>query len=134
MSELVPVSGPCATLEGEFLRAAGKLGYEAYNNGCSNNVSSGLIFLKKHFPGFRDEWWTKLGPYVTGQGGQLPQAVYECCEEIVDAVVMHADSRAGVYLENPEDMLDLQVRETGLESEAWEDDENDEDEDVLVLG
>lgn len=34
-------------------------------------------------------------------------------------------SKGGAYLPNPEDMLDLQVDETGLEPEEREEDEDD---------
>lgn len=130
--ELVQAFGETDTLEGECLRAAGKLEYEFYNNGGGNNVSGALLFLQKHFPDFRSEWWDVLAPYVTGEGGEAPEEVYECCEMIVDAVVVHVAAKNGRYSPNPEDMYDLTVKETGMEPEqndedGWEDDWREED-------
>lgn len=47
--ELVPSSGNCPTLQGEMMRAAGKIGYDWYNNGWGcNNWSGAVVFLVKH--------------------------------------------------------------------------------------
>lgn len=48
IKHLIPIDGTCETLEGELLRAAGRLYYEYYNNGFCNNVSGPKVFLKKH--------------------------------------------------------------------------------------
>lgn len=47
--QLVPGSGNCATLQGECLRAASKIGYDWYNNGWGcNNWSGAVVFLREH--------------------------------------------------------------------------------------
>lgn len=44
--ELVPSSGNSTTMQGEMLRAAGKIGYDWYNNGWGcNNWSGSVVFL-----------------------------------------------------------------------------------------
>jgi len=54
--ELVPSSGNCATMQGEMIRAAGKIGYDWYNNGWGcNNWSGAVVFLRK----FSDEFAQK---------------------------------------------------------------------------
>ena len=131
--ELVPRSGPCETLEGELLRAAGKIGYEFYNNAEINNISGCLYFLREYLPGFKEAWWDTLAPHITGRGYAPRENGYQCCEEIVDATVSHVLSRNGHYQPNPEDMHDLRVEATGLEPE-WEEAEEEEEEEKMDYG
>lgn len=42
---LVPDSGSCATLEGEFLRAVSKINHDYFNNGFGNDWSGAYVFL-----------------------------------------------------------------------------------------
>ena len=44
-NDLVPVSGSCEVLEGEFIRAISKLTYDHFNNGNLNNTSGPAKFL-----------------------------------------------------------------------------------------
>jgi len=126
--ELIPMSGSTGSIEAESLRAASKLGYEFYNNGGGNNVSGALLFLKQHFPGFKNEWWDALAPYVTGQFPSSQEAIQATCEDIVDTVTVYVKSKNGVYTPTELDMLDFGVQETGLEAPVVED-EDDVDED-----
>lgn len=67
-NELVPMSGHCDTLEGEFIRAASKIGYRYLNDG--------------------DYWWTGYGCETagpacaflkaqSGPNGPLPHQVFQ---------------------------------------------------------
>jgi len=122
--KLVPLCGNSGTLEGEFLRAAGKLCHEFYNNGGGNNVSGALRFLRDRYPNFDFAWWDTLAPYVTGRGGRAPQSVYDACEAIVDDVTVYAASRKGKYTSSEEDILNYTVEETGYEPEEPEEDDD----------
>jgi len=127
--ELVPPSGPAETLEGECLRAAGKLHHEFFNNGGGNNVSGALVFLQQNFPEFRPEWWESLAPYVTGTAVDVGEDVYDTCEQIADDVITFVRARNGNYSPSPCDMWSLQVEETGREWAAEEDEpESDSEE------
>lgn len=121
--ELVPMQGKTGTLEGEFLRAAGKLGYEFYNNGGGNNVSGALRLLRDLYPAFDYQWWDTLAPYVTGRGGKPSEEVYAACESIVDSVTVYVAGRQGNYTPSEADMRDFTVLDTGVEpAEEYEED------------
>lgn len=121
---LVPMQGPADNLEGEFLRAAGNLAYEFYNNGGGNNVSGALCFLKQHYPDFKDSWWDALAPHVTGNGDGMTDGLLPVCEEIVDSVVRYVVGKNGEYTPSELDMLSFTVLETGRETPVSEDDED----------
>jgi hypothetical protein len=129
VKELVPASGKADTREGELLRASGQLGYDFYNNGGGNNVSGGLRFLKEHYPGFKESWWTALAPNVTGRVKDDLEDILPVCEDIVDKVTAYVVKRNGKYRDNEFDMLDFTVKETGLEAPEIESYDGDPDED-----
>lgn len=123
-TKLVPASGPADTLEGECLRAAGKVHYEFFNNGGGNNVSGPLLFLRQHLPDFDWKWWDTLAPYVTGEGalaeGDDKEAVLATCEALVDATITYVASAGGRYVPSPGDMWSFEVKATGHEIELDE--------------
>lgn len=127
---LVPAQGPAESLEGEMLRAVGKLGYEFYNNGGGNNVSGALLFLKEHYPDFKESWWDDMAPHVTGNGDGMTEGLLPVCEEMVDSVVQYVAAKNGEYTPSELDMLSFTVLETGREPPVFEDDEDDEDFDI----
>ena len=48
--DLMPMSGNCASLQGELYRASTRISYDWYNNGWGcNNWSGAVVFLKKFF-------------------------------------------------------------------------------------
>lgn len=44
---LIPMSGSCETLQGEFLRAVSRLYYDHYNNGSGNNTTGAWNLLDR---------------------------------------------------------------------------------------
>ncbi len=46
--DLVPDSGHCETTAGELIRSAGRLSYDFYNNGMTNNTSGAVNFLREN--------------------------------------------------------------------------------------
>lgn len=53
--ELVPSSGNCPTMQGECMRASGKIAYDWYNNGWGcNNWSGAVVFLRNHLEKLAD--------------------------------------------------------------------------------
>ena len=48
--KLMPMSGNCATLQGELYRASTRISYDWFNNGWGcNNWSGAVVFLQKFF-------------------------------------------------------------------------------------
>lgn len=86
---LVPAFGATGTLEGEILRAIGKLYYELYNNGMGNNVSGPYYFLKSLQLHGVNEAIEPFEPYVSGSipaQSEFPK-LYESAEAMVDRVM-----------------------------------------------
>lgn len=135
--ELVPLSGKADTLEGEFIRAIGRLGYDFYNNGFCNNTSDALDFLNREMPVEIITEYEFLKDYVN-TGGYAPNyaknAIDTHLTNLTEKVVRYVLSKEGNYTESDLDMFDYGDPDYYPEDEDddwdWGDsDYDDEDED-----
>lgn len=88
--QLIPSYGHSHTIEGECLRAFAKIEHDAYNNGGGNNHSGSLLFLREHFPGFKEEWYAALREYICE--GRSDDRIHQTIREIGEAVVSHVEA------------------------------------------
>jgi hypothetical protein len=117
---LVAESGMSTTIEGECISAAERLAHDYWNNGGGNNLSGAFYYLRRNLPFFKQEWTEVLIPFVSGSGGlYCSNEQLQAVEEILDAAVQFALSRAGDYQPNYRSFRDLNVEETGYEISEW---------------
>lgn len=116
VKELVPESGPCDTLEGELLRAAGRIYHDYCNNGFGNNWLGALRFLDDNLDIPR-KTWALLKPYSRGNR-TVRKATYDkndpimvSLDKLAANVVAEVISRNGEYRPSPCDMFHLQERQ-----------------------
>lgn len=129
---LVPASGPCDTVEGEMLRAVGKLYYEAFNNGWGNNMSGSFHFLRAR--GVLDaEMVEHLAENANiDRGGHVDEALMD---RMVDAVVVRVRDTK-VHTPNAFDSSAATERDgyaPDREEEDLDDEEDDDPDDALGL-
>lgn len=114
--KLVPSEGKCKTLEGEMLRAQGKIYYDYYNNGFGNTWSAAYNFLKHHAKKFGIDTtsWSIVAPYARGRhvkggfgGDKRLEVVLEKMADDVLEVAMKADNNKESYTPNDQDMWDF---------------------------
>ena len=120
---LVPASGKCDTVEGEILRAASKIYYDAYNNGFANNTSGAYNFLKLH-DCLDQDVAAYLDENVRGRAsGPLNETFLE---RMVDRAVKRVMSTKK-YTPNEIDMHRLEEADATLEAETEDADLDEED-------
>lgn len=108
-STLVPSQGKCETVEGELLRAVGRIYYDYYNNGNLNNTSGANIFLQKFLPNKSEQIISDLKAHYSesNQGCYTTANLEAQLERITDAVIEHVLSVKD-YTPNNHDMFDFQ--------------------------
>lgn len=107
--ELMPAMGAADTVAGEMIRAASRLAYDFYNNGCGNDTSGALQYLRDK--GVIDKYtYNTIKPYSRGElyrgdyDGDLIQIAFE---SIVDKTMEKILNNMDLIMEkNTEDLLD----------------------------
>ena len=119
LKDLVPLSGPADTFEGEMLRASTKLYWDYFNNGFGNSWSGALEFLNKYGTNvwFDDDTglsdvivsseYEFLSEYAPGQYIGNNKQAERIVESILDRVVDYVSLKKGVYTPSPCDMWSL---------------------------
>jgi hypothetical protein len=120
VASLIPDRGKCDTIEGELLRAAGRLTYDYYNNGFGNDWSHSYAYLrdfKKNNPEIAGGMNTGnalsvLRPYKNGRmlctnmatalDTKLQEALLRIMDECVKAVI----AQDGKYHTNATDSIE----------------------------
>lgn len=136
-AQLVPHSGSSNTVEGECLRAAGKIKHDWYNNGFGNNWSGALNYLETYLPGGRlRSQYQVLEKYARGnaRGADENEDNIELAIELICQGALafaleayHAHTSAGLH-PNTTDMYEMQDEN----EHSWDDEEEEdygEDED-----
>ena len=144
--KLMPMSGNCATLQGELYRASTRISYDWFNNGWGcNNWSGAVVFLQKFFSELpvqpsaetlhdldinlsfvHDYSHGEPASHLDGSGvsDKVDATVTRIHEIVVQAIL---DNPTPIL--NTRDMFDFQEKDAPYEDDA--DEENyDEDEDA----
>ncbi len=126
---LVPDEGKCETLEGELLRAIGRIYHDYLNNGFGNNWSGALNFLDTHL-GVTKPVCELLSQYSRGRVVRGPSfdqndPILVALDTLGRSVLTRITTNLSNLTPNPCDMFDLQ------DKDGWGDREyqGDEDED-----
>jgi hypothetical protein len=119
-AKLVPAVDKCDTLEGEFLRAVGRMYYDYFNNGNCNNTSGANIFLSKFFPNQTEQFKKDLKAHyeVCNNSGYTKVNLEKELENIANTVIEYVLNQKE-YTHNTKDMFDYE--EDYREEEDWED-------------
>jgi hypothetical protein len=119
---LVSSQGKASTVEGEIIRAMGKVGYRWYNDGdkfyegygAETAGPSASYLYESPVPG--------MAKLVDAAERARGDSAYEkCIQNMVSAVVEYVESKKGKYTKNSIDNLDTNSK--------WRNDDNDYDED-----
>lgn len=131
--ELVPSSGSCTTMQGELIRAAGKIGYDWYNNGWGcNNWSGAVVFLRKFVPDFASkrteaeaEAFRKALSVAHGYShGERCNIADERADEVVTTIIAYV---VQCVLDNPTPVANTRDMYDFSEKAArWEEDDEDD--------
>ena len=109
--ELMPASGNCDTVAGEFIRAANKLYWDFYNNGMGNNTSGALNFLERYGVVDASTYYT-IKPYTRGRvynSEYNGDAFQKNMEHMVSSVVEFIMKEPELTTKpNTQDMFDFQ--------------------------
>ena len=133
ITALVPDADNCATVEGEYLRAANRIAYDLFNNGWGcNNWSGAVVFLKKNIhalPHMKMEWLDAVHAYSHGEPAFMGSndEKYEKYQFIVTSIVAAVvqsiiDVLANGSLTMNEQDLDI----FQFQEPSWEPEEDDE--------
>jgi len=107
---LMPATGACDTVAGEMIRAASRLAYDFYNNGCGNNTRGAVNYLRNK--GVIDQYTYRTvlplasgGRYRGDYDGDLIQIAFE---SIVDKTMEKILNNMDLITENnSEDLFDF---------------------------